>query len=117
MTEEEQRYARAWKEMDRMSVRILWGIWLTILVFALAFAADELGLARVAITLQVLAFLILLVAIIVVVYGALTFRCPRCGVRGAYNKEGEDPPDPSPECRQCKLPICAPRNPDPKWKA
>jgi hypothetical protein len=110
MTEEEQRYAEAWKDMRWRGVSLLGGMGLSILMLALAYAADELGhtsVRTICITLFVLcAFAAPLGPLIV--SGNWVFRCPRCRARGAFDEERE--------CYRCKLPIYAPRNPDPNWR-
>ena len=113
MTEEQQRYVEAWKELDRIKVWFFWGVGLSVLMFALAYGADELGLTSVTIAAQALGLLCFSAPFLRLLYGALTFRCPRCGALGAFHREDEPP-----ECHECKLPMyyVPPRNPDPNWR-
>jgi hypothetical protein len=111
MTEEEQRYAETWKEMRLRGILLLGGMGLGVLMFALAYGADELGFTSVAKAGIWLAVLCSFGAVLVPLFVSTNwvFRCPRCGARGAFDEERE--------CYRCKLPIYAPRNPDPNWKA
>ena len=112
MTEEEQRYAETWKEMRLRGILLLGGMGLGVLMFALAYGADELGFTSVA-KAGIWLFVLWSVGggFLVLSFESMSrdFQCPRCGARGAFGEEGE--------CYRCSLPINAPRNPDPNWRA
>ena len=120
MTEEEQRYAEAWKKLNRLVVWPSWPLWvvgLSFVMFALAFGAYELGHTSVSIAAQALGFLCFSTPWLRGLYEAWTFNCPRCGALAAFHRgEGEWEEEQERKCYRCKLPIYAPRNPDPNWR-
>ena len=69
-------------------------------MFALAYGADELGLTSVTIAAQALGLLCFSAPFLRLLYGALTFRCPRCGALGAFHREDEPPNAMSANCRR-----------------
>jgi hypothetical protein len=112
MTEEEQRYAEAWKELRQCRIFVLAGLALSVLMLVLSDTAYWLGFTSVAITAMWLFILCFFAAILWMCFEAQTFPCPRCGARGAFWRD-ED----APECHRCKLPIYSPpSNPDPNWR-
>jgi hypothetical protein len=112
LTEEEERYAETWKELCLRTILLFGWVGLSFLTLVCSDVAHYLGFTSVAkagIWLFVLccfggAFLGLLF-----VAAGPVLQCPRCGARHAFDEDGE--------CRRCKLPTYAPRNPDPNWRA
>jgi hypothetical protein len=110
ISDEEQRYARAWAVRRRRSriVAASVGVGFCCMLLAGACYAAGLRLLSTVFGLTVLGSFVIWAA--TVWYTELTFRCPRCGhVFSDWAGEKN-------HCLRCHFPLNAPRNPDPNWK-
>src|SRR6266404_768778 len=112
LTDEEQRYAKAWAKLRGFQRFSLWvigpllGFGCLVMVsqflawkslssaFGIAFLASAVGGALAAMRFTA------------------TFKCPRCRRQFMSRSRFQKKPD----CYTCGLPRFAPRNPDPNWK-
>jgi hypothetical protein len=112
LTEEEQRYAKAWAKLRGFEKLALWVMTPLVGSLSLAMASKFLVWKVLANVFGVAFLAFVLGGASIGMYFTTTFKCPRCQRQFLSGKRYQRKTD----CYTCGLPRFASRNPDSNWK-
>jgi hypothetical protein len=112
LTEEEQRYVRAWAKLRGFQRFALWVMGPLLGGLGLATVSQFLAWKSLSNAFGIAFLVFALVGALAGMYFTAKFKCPRCQRQFLSGKRYQHKTN----CYTCGLPRFAPRNPDSNWK-